>query len=239
MAVAIANTTYSASAGGTATSNISTVRASGQGLLIGVFREYTLGSTVDTISSVVWDSAGDNQSFTLIDAQQEFEDAVGMSRYLAVYYLAAPTTAKTANITVTFSGSANHDNVAFIVRHITGHDTSSMIRGSVKDGHKFSSSIPITDTITSAAGDLCVDFMSVRVNTTEFSADSPQADISENATNISSRTLNSSSKAGATSVTMSWTSTNATAFSSAHIVVSVQPGAAASRPNKQLMIGVG
>jgi hypothetical protein len=224
MAVAVANTTFATSAGGATTAVVSVVRAAGEGLLVAVFREYTLGSTVDTISSVVWDAAGDNQALTLVHEQQE---ALSASRYLAVYDLAAPSSVKTGNVTVTFSGTANHDNDAILVRHITGHDTSAMLRGAAEFSQDFYDANPMSDSIASASGDLVIDFMSCRLGTADFAANGSQGNVSENATNIASRSLSSSSKAGGTSVAMAWTTTatGATNWSSAHILVSVQPAA--------------
>jgi type 1 fimbria pilin len=219
MAVAISGTHWATSTGEVLTATVSVTRAAGEGLIACVFRENTGGATVDTVSSVVWDAAGDNQALTFIRTQQESSSA---SRYIGLYYLPAPTSAKTADVTVTFSGTTFHDNDGILVRRITGHDTSSMIRGS--NGFNqvtFDSSTPVSDSLASAAGDLVIDFFSTRLGVGEASATSGQADSSENTAQFS-RSVCSSSKAGDTSVSMGWESTNGTSFSQAHVILSVQ-----------------
>lgn len=222
MPVAIANTHFATSTGASTTATVSVTRAAGEGLIACVFRENTGGASVDTVSSVVWDAAGDNQSFTFIRTQQESSSA---SRYIGLYYLPAPTSVKTANVTVTFSGSTLHDNDAILVRRITGHDTASMIRGSAGFNQvTFNNVTPVSDSLASAVGDLVIDFFSTRLGVAEQAATTGQGDISENTAQFS-RSVSSSSKAGAASTTIGWESTNATSFSQAHVILSVQPAA--------------
>lgn len=211
MPVAIANTTTGSWTGGASSQSISVTRAAGEGLFVGVYYEFEFGG-YDTISSVVWDSPGDNQSMTLIDTQ-----ASNANRALSVYYLASPTSAKTANITVNFSNSNNGLGM-FIVRHVTGHDTASPITGSAKN-------TGTSVTTSSATDDLVIDWMLKRELEFYLSADAPQADVIELQHPSQTRTIGSSTKSGAASVTMSWTDSNGL-YDGAIIAASVKPAAA-------------
>jgi hypothetical protein len=227
MAVAIANTTKSGGAPSNGAYSISVARASGEGLLVGVHYEFNGGSTADTITSVVWDSAGDNQSFTHVLTQQQTYAVDDVHpRWLAVYVLAAPTSAKTGNITVTFSGS-NNNSAAVIVRHITGHDTAAMISNSAK---RFEADMPANDlpiTVNSATGELVVAFAAARNEVGYFSA-GDTSDYSEQAAFDSSRSIISGSKAGASSVTATFDYAEVTHYDNALVAVSITPADASA-----------
>lgn len=234
MAAAIATTTSAAwSSGGSATETVSVTRAAGEGFLLGLYYEYDFGWP-DTPSSVVWDAAGDNQALTLIDTQQMDIN----TRYVKAYYLAAPTSAKTANITVTFTGTTISRS-GVIVRHITGHDTSSMIRASAKSSGD-TDSTPFGPTVSSAAGDLVVDMGGFRVEEAYVNADTGQADVVTNSL-FSTRTMMSSSKGGAGTVDMKWYHTEPAnpGRDIAIIATSIKSAAVATPVNRALLLGVG
>ena len=199
MAVVISNTS-TGSGNPSASSGVVTMsvnRASGEGLLLGIFYEYQWGAA-DAISSVVWDAAGDNQAFThVLTNQLEVHN-----KYLAIYYLAAPSSVKTADVTVTFAGSTN-DNWAGMCRHITGHDTSAMVSTSAQRDESTPETNDLPITIASAAGELVVAFCGIRIETTALSA-GDASDYQELVTAFSSRSIISGSKAGASSVTITF-----------------------------------
>lgn len=199
MAVLISNTS-TGSGNPSASSGVVTMsvnRASGEGLLLGIFYEYQWGAP-DAISSVVWDAAGDNQAFTHVLTNQLKEE----HKYLAIYYLAAPSSVKTANITITFAGSTN-DNWAGMCRHITGHDTSAMISTSAQRDESAPGTNDLPITIASAVGELVVAFCGIRIETPFLSA-GDASDYQELVTAFSSRSIISGSKAGASSVTITF-----------------------------------
>ncbi len=216
MAVAIANTTTGNSTTPGSAWDTSVVRASGEGFVVGVLYAYQWAAP-DSITSIVWDPSGDNQSMTQIGTATQMN---GENRYMAMYYLAAPTTAKTGNVRVNFSGSIN-DHVAIIVRHVTGHDTGSMVRDYAAT---FGESAAPSVTTTSQSGDLVIDMMAFRLDEVYLTADSPQANSAKTSV-ITWRTLGSSTKAGASSVTMSWTSSGGS-YDWAIKAASIAPGVA-------------
>jgi hypothetical protein len=224
MAAVIANTTKGNATQTSGALNISVARASGEGLLLGIQFGYQWGAA-NTISSAVWDSAGDNQSLTHVLTNQQYTE----NRHVAVYYLAAPTSVKTGNISVSFSGSDN-DISAYIVRHITGHNTSAMISGSTQrdESDAVANDLPIT--ISSATGELVIAFCGIRdvietVNAGDFD------DYQEQTSSLSAISLISGSKAGASSVTGTFEYTNVTSYDNALIAVSIAPAAAGSPPD--------
>jgi hypothetical protein len=212
--VAIANTTSGNWNSAASTQTLSVTRAAGEGLLFGFYYEYDFG-TPDAVSSVVWDSAGDNQSMTLLETQQSGATV----RWLSAWYLAAPTSAKTANITVTFAGSQNNRGM-MICRHITGHDTASMIRASAKLGGDETS--PFGVAVSSDTGDLVLDFMLLRDFATQVAPVAPQSDAVEYEHPSAARTLSSSTNAGA-SPTVTNSYTTGAIYDTAIINISIQP----------------
>lgn len=225
MTIALANTTSSSWTSAAGSQSVSVVHAVGEGFLVGIYFEYSFGSP-DGISSVVWDPTGDNQSLTLLQLQQSNVN----NRYLAMYYLAVPTSTKTGNLVVTFGGS-NNDLGAIIVRHITGHDTAAMIRASDKATHPTPTLNP-SITLASASGDLVIDFMFYREDAAALSPDAPQANGVEASPAGHARTLSSSTTPGASSVTHSYTNavSGGGAFDDAMTIASITPGAAPPPP---------
>jgi hypothetical protein len=221
MAATVRTTTFFPT--GTLTSGVnkdfSVVRAAGDGLVIGVFYKGQFGDP-SGIASVTWDAAGDNQAMTLVQVQR----SMGANRYIAVYALAAPTTAKTGVIQVAFTSTANVDGIGAAVRHVIGHDTSSMIRSSAKFQQNFDSATPASNAFASAVGDTVLDFFFYRNEAAYLHAASGQAEYI-GALDATSTTIGSSTKAGAASVTMGWTATDVQSYDSAHIGMSIQAAA--------------
>lgn len=219
MAVTISNTTTGNTATPGASEDLSVVRASGEGLLVGILYGYQW-SAPDTITSVVWDPDGDNQALTLLQLQQMGTE----NRYLAVYALAAPTSAKTAPIRVSFSGSIN-DKFVIQCRHITGHDTAAMSSASAKrtESDAVANDLPVT--VASAAGELVVAFCALRDDPTYIGA-GDASDYVETRLGSSDMSLSSGSKAGASSVTVTFEYLDLVTYDNALIAVAVQPGAA-------------
>lgn len=223
MAVVIANTTNGNAAQSSGTLNISVTRASGEGLLLGIVYGYSFGAP-DTISSVVWDAAGDNQALVHVDTQQMGVE----NRSLSVYALAAPTSAKTGNITITFSGSSN-DISAYFVRHITGHDTSAMISASAKHYEPTPTANEFPITVTSATGELVVAFCSARYEPEWVAVGDFSANGLEQVSSQSSLTLLSGSKPGAASVSGYFEClASVDNYDNAVIAVSISPSGGAS-----------
>lgn len=218
MAVTIASTDQLTSDITTGVSTFSVTRASGEGLLIG-FAWKVEWEAQPTINSVVWDQAGDNQNLTLIDNVQFNDD----TRRIAVYYLANPTTAKSSNIKVNWSKSCGSSGVGAIVRHITGHDTSSMVRGYLTTiPGAFDSSNPISNTISSSSTDVVIDFFGVRDTAANISPLSGQTSAYEADFYSGSQSISSSQKAGGTTVTTGFQTVNSYSYGAALIQVSVK-----------------
>ncbi len=197
-------------------------RSAGQGLLCGVYQAVAFAS-VGSASAPVWDAAGDNQTFTLLAAQQESTE----NRKLSLFYLAEPTTVKTGLITSTLSGgyggANSHENGAMFVTPITGHDVAAMIREFNARSEPNAPANGLTNTIPSAVGDLVVFTGSHRDDVGQISA----GDLSgyEEATSANANMLFVGTKPGAASVTGTPTTVNSTAYSCALIAVSIREGA--------------
>ena len=218
MAVAIASTDQLSSDITTGVSTFSVIRAAGEGLIIG-FAWIVEWEEQPSISSVVWDSTGDNQLFTLVDNVQ-FHNSY---RRIAVYYLANPASAKSGNIKVNWSKSCASSGVGAYVRHITGHDTSSPLRGSLTTSGSLGTGSPISNTITSSSTDLVIDFMAIRDGDLVYiSPQIGQTSAYEQAFYGNSQSISTSSKAGASTVTTGYESTNQIPFGAALIQLSIK-----------------
>lgn len=236
MALAIAGTSQGSgeSSGGVAT--LSVTRAAGESLVLGYLYEYTFGLP-DAISSVVWDSAGDNQALTHVSTQQLFDGATGQFQTLAVYVLASPTSAKTANITVTHAGT-NVNNYAFLCRRVTGGDTAGLVRGSAKRTESDIGTNDLPITISSATNDMVLAFGACRLETTFWSA-GDTSDYVEQAAFYTSRCIFSGTKAGGASVTATFAYSDSPNYSNAIIAISLVPGGASAVVSKLALLGVG
>ena len=218
MAVAIASTDQLSSDITTGVSTFSVIRAAGEGLIIG-FAWQVEWEAQPSISSVVWDSTGDNQLFTLVD-NVEFHNS---DRRIAVYYLANPASAKSGNIKVNWSKSCASSGVGAYVRHITGHDTSSPLRGSLTTSGSLGTGSPISNTITSSSTDLVIDFMAVRDGALVYvSPQIGQTSAYEQVFYGSNQSISTSSKAGASTVTTGYESTSPTSYGAALIQLSIK-----------------
>ncbi len=114
--VSISNT-YTGSADASSSTVSSVTVASGEGLLVGVLLEVT--DAGKEVTSVVWDSAGVNESLTEF---ADFSPTHGKLR-LHVYAKANPT-AKTATVTVTLAASQKH---GVVVCAVANHNTTTML----------------------------------------------------------------------------------------------------------------
>ena len=221
MAVLITSTDDLTSDITTGVSTFNVTRAAGEGLIIG-FAWIVEWEAQPTISSVVWDNTGDNQAFTLVD-NVEFNNT---DRRIAVYYLANPTSAKSSTIKVHWSKSCASSGVGAYVRHVTGHDTASPLRGSLtKTGMLGGANTSISNTITSSATDLVIDFMAVREGALVYlSPMSGQTSGFEKTYYSSSQSISTSSKSGASTVTTGYDSSGPTEYGAALIQLSIKEG---------------
>lgn len=216
---AITGTTHNAGALTGSSFSSSVARAQGEGLIVFVYYEYDAGAP-SSLSTVVWDPVGDNQSFTLVQSQ-----AISTNQTIAVYSLASPASAKTANIVLTFSGTLV-SRVSALTRNVVGHNPNAMIRSSsAYPDQVFTSSSPITQSVSTLDGDLVIDFVSVLDALSNISASQNQANVVEYAGGGSAtRMIGSSSlPSSASSATMSWTTSNTTDVGTAYITASIQP----------------
>lgn len=190
--------------------------------MILVTSNYPYGAAAD-ISSVVWDPAGDNQTLSLVAAQTHS----AVNRKSALYYLAAPTSAKTGTVRVTISSTAADRVVDLHCRHVTGHDTTSMIRNSTSriESAPETNDLPIT--ITSQADDLVVAFASVRDTYARLGA-GDSSNYVEAPTDGTVPVLMSGTKPGAASVTCTFAYDYTTHFDNSIFAVSVAPASASA-----------
>ena len=222
MAVLITSTDALTSDITTGVSTFSVTRSAGEGLIIG-FAWVVEWESQPSISSVVWDEAGDNQAFTLVDNVQ-FNNT---ERRIAVYHLANPTSAKSSTIKVHWSKSCASSGVGAYVRHVTGHDTSSLLRGSLTTVAQLGgASASISNTIASGVTDLVIDFMGVREGALVYiSPQIGQTSAYEQLFYSSNQSISTSSKAGASTVTTGYDSSAPTPFGAALIQLSIKEAA--------------
>ena len=222
MAVLITSTDALTSDITTGVSTFSVTRSAGEGLIIG-FAWIVEWESQPSISSVVWDEAGDNQAFTLVDNVQ-FNNT---ERRIAVYHLANPTSAKSSTIKVHWSKSCASSGVGAYVRHVTGHDTSSLLRGSLTTVAQLGgASASISNTIASGVTDLVIDFMGVREGELVYiSPQIGQTSAYEQLFYNSSQSISTSSKAGSGTVTTGYDSSGPTDFGAALIQLSIKEAA--------------
>lgn len=203
----------------TSSVTVSVARAAGEGLVAQVWIEQQW-SAVGTVSSVVWDSAGDNQSFTSAGSRQEGTE----NRRLSVFVLPAPTSAKTANVVATLSGT--HSFLQMRVHRVTEHDTADMVRSLTSA----SESDPAADdqlnfpSTTSVAGDLVLFLGSVRTEAANLSA-GDTSNYVEMAHTVSSRTIFAGTKVASGTSTAGYVGyADATSYSNALISLAIKAG---------------
>jgi len=102
-----------------------------------------------TITSVVWDPAGANQSFT--SAGSPVASGGSTASNIFLYYLINPTAGAAKNVTATFSGSSG--DAGIVSAHFQGADQTTPLRaGSYNSNTGNASTLALT--ITSQVGDL-------------------------------------------------------------------------------------
>lgn len=117
--------------------------ASGEGLFVAWGSRGT-----STVTSVVWDAAGANESLTQIGSELDVDGTITGS----IWYIASPT-AGTKTVTITFTGGSK--NVIAHCVPFAGHDTSTTVGTSVTDSGagRTAGSTTLTDGTT---GDLAI-----------------------------------------------------------------------------------
>lgn len=202
----------------------SVTRAAGEAIVIGYLYEYNFGE-VKPIGSAVWDSAGDNQALTLVQLQR-MNDAA--NRWLAVYELKSPTSAKTANVTFTHTGAnTDPDNAAYIAATIRDFDSATWVRASNKrfESAPGTNDLPITQTTT--AGDLMLAFATIR-NENIYTNAGDALGYQEQSSGASSRTMLFGYKdAVGSSTTITFGYDDATNFDTALVSLSIAGGVTA------------
>lgn len=111
----------------------------------------TRDATSDVNPSAVWDSAGANQSMTLVQ-----ESGSGTSRYLAMFRLIAPTDGTAKNVTI--SGLTAIDNVGTCIS-LEGVNQATPDDTAVADANTTGTSD--SNTVSSTTGDLVVSVITV------------------------------------------------------------------------------
>lgn len=202
----INNTTTSSGVPASGAFSLSVVHAAGEGLHVHVSREGDYAAPAQ-VTGVVWDAAGDNQAFTFITSQQ----SDNLNRWEDIYWLAAPTSTKTGNVTVNF-GSGAVDRCGVIVRHVTGHSTSGTVT-TAKSGGQMGNTTPISLTPSTNVGDMVILSTIYRNDAQYMIANSGQNNVVRIAINgITSRTMGGSTKVGsAGTTTVGWYSTEPSA----------------------------
>lgn len=205
--------------------DISLTRAAGEGIVVCVMSFYDWGAASD-ISSVVWDPAGDNQTLSLIASRTHSQS----NRKTGLYYLAAPTSAKTSVLRVTLASTSDEAaRRVFAVGHrVSGHDTAAMIRYNAdrEETDQGLNDFPVT--VTSQTGDLVLGFLAVRDYLINVDAgdSSNYAEVDNGAGGT--LTMATGSKAGASSVTLTFGFTGEANFDNSLYAVSVAPGSASA-----------
>lgn len=195
------------------------VRATGESLVVHIQAKRNSGGTAEAVTSVVWDAAGDNQTMTLIDSSTIY----GNFRY-STYRLNSPTSVKTGDVTVNFAGP-NNSFAGVSVAHITGADTSSFLRSNQKlENQLFDTGNALSQTISSATGDMVLGFLSINDLPGGIAAITGQTNVVVQGAGTPATA--SSTKAGAASVTMGWTTTNLTTYENVWFLMSIKPAAA-------------
>lgn len=218
MAVTVAGSASASGGSGSTTLSVSVARGSGEGLIAFVFSENDFTQPYEP-TSIVWDSGGDNQAFQKLTGRYN-TDSAGRGGYAAI--LPAPTTAKTANVTVTYSSAPDKYRGIIVVR-VTGHDTTWMVRNGI-DWHQtiFGSVYPYIR-IGSRTGDLCVAGGYYRDGSTAVSAGSGVGDsVIHDVAAGGQRTMVAGSKAGAEGVIVDFVGTTTT-YDGVMLGVSVMP----------------
>ena len=210
---AISNRTgfYGVPTGGTISGSV--VRAAGESLFVAI--EAVSAGTADAVTSVTWDAAGDNQAFTLKQAASPYTDC----RY-ALYELIAPTSVKTGAVLVTFAGSANVKAIVEVA-HVTSATaaTTSKVENQV-----FQSGTPMSNAVSSASGNLVLDFLCVSELAASISVTAGQGNAIVHDMGLDTPTIASSTKAGTTSVSMGWSSTSGFTNKNVHFLLDIPPG---------------
>lgn len=209
--VAVDQNTATASA----TVSVSVARAAGEALVACVWQENDW-TAVGTVSSVVWDSGGDNQTFASVVSQQEGAE----KRLLGVYQLSAPTSAKTANVSVTLD--ASHDRLVVFVLRLSGLDSAGIVRNSNARVESNMVTNDVPNTVTSVAGDYCLFVGSARNEVVYFDA-GDLSEYSESQLVISSRSRFVGTKtATGTSTTGTFGYSDVTTYSNALVALALK-----------------
>lgn len=209
--VAVNQNTATASA----TVSVSVARAAGEALVACVWQENDW-TAVGTVSSVVWDSGGDNQTLASVASQQEGAEY----RRLSVYQLSAPTSAKTANVSVTLN--ASHDRLVAFVLRLSGLDSAGIVRNSNARSESDILANDLPNTVASVAGDYCLFVGSVRSEVAYIDA-GDLSEYSESAPIISSRSRFVGTKtATGTSTTGTFGYSDVTSYSNALIALALK-----------------
>jgi Tfp pilus assembly protein PilX len=198
--------------GGTGTTvNVNhTVSGSGRLMLVGIS---TL--TNEDVTSVVWDPTGANQSLSLVSGCNR----LSANGEMWIYQLVAPATGTSLTLTVTFATSAS---AAVGVASFTGvNQTTPLGTCVVANGDPG----PATVTVTSAPDELVFDTVASDENLTANASQNVRWDIT---TPVHG---GGSTKAGASSVTMSWTA-GSTGWAIG--AVSVKPGGGCPNINEAI-----
>lgn len=221
------SSTYSGSIDNTTgTATCAITRAAGEGLLFSYYYEYDF-SAPSTISSVVWDPTGDNQTMTLVLLQQSDVN----NRYLALYQLKNPTSAKSGNVVVTHGGTTLSRG-GYVCQNVSSFNTTSWITNSNSrsETNAVTNNLPIT--VNSASGELGVFFGFVR-NDAVFTAAGDSSNYVElnPIQGVTTRSIISGSKAstgGTVGVTFAYSDT--TSYDTALIGVSIAPSSGGGAP---------
>lgn len=213
-APAISNRTSAYGAPSAGTRSFSVTRAAGESLFICVHAVYG-GGTADAISSIVWDAAGDNQAFALKLASQP--SGYANFRY-AVYELIAPTSVKTGTVLVTYAGSNNTKSIESVA-HVTNATSATV---TVVENQVYQSDTPMSNSISSATGRLVLDFLCVNSLAATVAVASGQGDVViQGYMGTDTPTIATSTKAGASSVTMGWTTTAGQTNHNVHFLLDI------------------
>lgn len=208
----------------------------GDGLLVHITWEYLFGAP-GSPTSVVWDPAGDNQTLTVVETQQNFTN----NRWGAVYRLNSVTSTKTGN--VRFTCGSPVDQIGCRVVRVQGHDTTTLLRDSDKlvEEEFYDADGQVSLTLTSAVGDLVVGFAYNRDELLYLGDGSGQSNYTENAVNGSSdRSAAFATKAGAatsTSIGFVNTAPAGPGYDLGLIAVAVQAGASAPSAPSGVTVG--
>lgn len=191
-------------------------------------------STQNNTKTVVSAVFNTSESLTLLTTK-DFDDGSGNQARAELWYLISPTVT-TANVDITFTGATAMSVGCIAFSDV--HQTTPLGTPATAGARTTTATVDVT----SAAGEVVVDVMSMRVGTTGITEGAGQTNRVERQSGAGAGnvTLGMSTEAGAATTTMSWTVDDATVKSWSTIGVSVK-GAVAAGANRTrfLLLGIG